>query len=78
MPSLGPTELIIIMVIVLLIFGPGKLANLGGSLGKSIRDFRKGIKDDEAAEDDAVAKLDAKADLGSDLKSDKFKEESKL
>ncbi|MBI2858643.1 MAG: twin-arginine translocase TatA/TatE family subunit [Chloroflexi bacterium] len=39
--SFGPTELIIILVIVLLIFGAGKLANIGGALGKSIREFKK-------------------------------------
>jgi sec-independent protein translocase protein TatA len=45
MPSLGPTELIIVLVIALVIFGPGKLSNLGSSLGKSIREFRSGVRD---------------------------------
>lgn len=47
MPSLGPTELIIILVIVLLLFGANRLADLGGSLGKGIREFRKSVKEDE-------------------------------
>jgi sec-independent protein translocase protein TatA len=45
MPTFGPTELVIVLVIALVIFGPGKLANLGGSLGKSIREFRSGVRD---------------------------------
>lgn len=40
-PSLGPWELIAILVIVLIIFGPGKLPEVGKSLGKTIREFRK-------------------------------------
>lgn len=39
--GLGPTELIIILVIALIIFGPGKLPELGKSLGKGISEFRK-------------------------------------
>ncbi len=35
-----PTHLIIILAIALLIFGPGKLANVGGALGKSIKEFK--------------------------------------
>ena len=41
MPSLGPMELIIILVIVILIFGVGKLPEIGGALGKGIREFRQ-------------------------------------
>jgi TatA/E family protein of Tat protein translocase len=37
----GPLELVIILVIALLILGPGKLPEVGASLGKSIREFRK-------------------------------------
>lgn len=46
MAGLGPTELIIILVIVLLIFGAGRLAEVGGALGKGIREFRKATTDD--------------------------------
>ena len=41
MPDIGVPELLIIAVIVVLLFGPGKAADLGGALGKSIREFRK-------------------------------------
>jgi sec-independent protein translocase protein TatA len=48
MPSwLGAPELIIILVIVILIFGVGRIANIGGELGKGINAFRKGLKSDE-------------------------------
>ena len=46
MPMPGPMELIIILVIVMLIFGVGKLSDIGGALGKSIREFRKSSMDD--------------------------------
>lgn len=39
---LGPTELIIILVIILIIFGVGRLGEIGGALGKGIREFRRG------------------------------------
>lgn len=45
MPNLGPTELIIILVIVIIIFGAGKIADLGGALGRGVRDFRSAVKD---------------------------------
>jgi len=48
MPNLGPTELIIILVIAVLLFGVGRLGRLGGELGKGIREFRRGIQDDES------------------------------
>ena len=43
MPHIGPTELIIILVIVLVIFGVGRIPEVGGALGKGIRQFRRGI-----------------------------------
>ncbi|HHW40008.1 MAG TPA: twin-arginine translocase TatA/TatE family subunit [Syntrophomonadaceae bacterium] len=41
LPNIGPWELIAVLVIVLIIFGPGKLPDVGKSLGKTIREFRK-------------------------------------
>lgn len=37
----GPGELVILLVIALVVFGPGKLPQIGGAVGKSVRDFRK-------------------------------------
>jgi sec-independent protein translocase protein TatA len=43
--GLGMPELIIIMVIVLLIFGAGKLPEVGGAIGKAIKSFKKSVKE---------------------------------
>ena len=43
---IGPMELIIILVIVMIIFGVGRLTDIGGALGKSIREFRKSSMED--------------------------------
>jgi sec-independent protein translocase protein TatA len=45
--NLGPTELIIILFIVLILFGAGKLPEIGGALGKGLRNFRKATKEPE-------------------------------
>ena len=49
MPEIGVPELLIVAVIVLLLFGPAKAADLGGALGKSIREFRKASSEDPDA-----------------------------
>ena len=54
---LGPTELIIILVIVLLIFGAGKMPQIGGAMGKAIRNFKSGISGKEEASDDLTEDL---------------------
>lgn len=51
--GLGATELIVILVIALVIFGPGKLPELGSALGRGIRDFRKSVEGIEGKEDEA-------------------------
>jgi sec-independent protein translocase protein TatA len=45
LPNIGPVELIIILVIALLILGPGKLPEVGSAFGKTIREFRKAASD---------------------------------
>ena len=42
--GIGVPELIVIMVIALVIFGPGKLPEIGGALGRGIRDFKKAFE----------------------------------
>ena len=46
LPKIGLPELVIVLVIVLLIFGVGRLGKLGKDLGEGIREFRKGISSD--------------------------------
>ena len=53
MPRIGPTELIIILVIILIIFGVGRLGEIGGALGKGIREFRRG-QSGEADQDESI------------------------
>jgi sec-independent protein translocase protein TatA len=47
---LGPTELIIILVIVLLLFGVGRIGKIAGELGSGIRAFKDGIQGDKKEE----------------------------
>ena len=47
MPHLGPLELGIILVIVILLFGVGRIGKISGELGSGIRQFREGLKGDE-------------------------------
>lgn len=48
--GLGTQELIIILVLVLVIFGAGKLPQVGGALGKSLRNFKDGIRESDEEE----------------------------
>jgi len=41
--GLGTSELVIILVLVLVVFGAGKLSSIGGALGKGIRSFKEGV-----------------------------------
>ncbi len=43
--NIGPGELILLLVIVLVVFGPGKLPEIGNAVGKGIREFRKAASD---------------------------------
>lgn len=47
MPNVGWPELIVILVIALLIFGPQRLAGIGGALGRAIREFRGAVREAE-------------------------------
>ena len=62
MGKIGIWELLVILVIVLLIFGPKALPKLGSSLGKTIGNFKKGLsEDDEDDEDLSEYKKEKKA-----------------
>ena len=58
---IGTTELIVILVIALLIFGPKNLPKLGKMFGKTINGFKKGMEDEESSDDDAEEKTEKKA-----------------
>ena len=62
--GLGVPELMVILVIALVIFGPSKLPQIGSGLGKAIRDFKKGVT---GGEDEEVDNKDAKKENSKDL-----------
>lgn len=49
---LGTTEIILIVVLALVLFGGGKLAGVGKALGKSIKDFKKEVHEDDSGKSD--------------------------
>lgn len=51
MPNIGYTELLIVLAIVLIIFGPKKLPDLGRAIGRSIKEFKDGMKEISTAVD---------------------------
>jgi sec-independent protein translocase protein TatA len=72
MPSLGGQELIIILVIVMIIFGAGKLPELTGSLGKSIRAFKDESAGDAKPAVAAAAAAPAEATVSRTARADEF------
>ncbi len=54
MPNIGPTELIIVLVIVLIIFGPKRLPSLGRSLGGGLREFKDSVSGNDKDDDPDV------------------------
>jgi sec-independent protein translocase protein TatA len=50
--SLGPTELIIILVIVIVLFGVGRISKIAGELGSGIRSFKEGLEGDDVDTED--------------------------
>ena len=59
---LGTTEIILIVVLALVLFGGSKLAGVGKALGTSIKDFKKAVKDDEEPTKDGEAKTEKSED----------------
>ena len=57
--GLGHWELLIILVLVMIIFGAGKLPEIGAGLGKSIRNFKKGVADVETEIKEEPKKIEA-------------------
>ena len=48
--GLGPMELVIILLVLVMLFGATRLADIGGSLGKGIKEFRKNVKEEDLEE----------------------------
>lgn len=58
--GLGTQELLIILVLVMIVFGAGKLPQVGSALGKGLRNFKQGVKDEQDALEDAKEIVDDK------------------
>ncbi len=63
--GIGIQELLVILVIALVIFGPGKLPQIGSGMGKAIRDFKKAIggEEDESGKTEKPAKKQESGEL---------------
>lgn len=72
--GLGMTELLVILAIVLLIFGPKRLKNIGSDLGSAIKGFRKAVTEEEspapAAEEPKVIEGELNASQKTETKQD--------
>ena len=56
MPSVGPLEIVIIMVIALIVLGPKKLPEMGRSVGRGMREFRNAVSMDSSDDDEDEAR----------------------
>ena len=71
----GVTELIIILVIVLVLFGAKRLKNVGSDLGSAVKGFKSAIKDEETKPNDSIEKSESSVIEG---EATKVKEEDKV
>ncbi len=60
MPHLGPTELILIFLIIVVLFGASRIPQIGRGLGEGIRNFKKGIKGGENDEGQIPSKTETR------------------
>jgi sec-independent protein translocase protein TatA len=67
--SLGPLELAIIFAIVVVLFGASKIGDIGGSIGRGIREFRKEVKEGEKEPNEEGEKEKAAAETSEEKKA---------
>jgi sec-independent protein translocase protein TatA len=58
MPNIGPLEIVIILIIALIVFGPRRLPELGRSMGKGIREFKNSLTTDKDDDDDEMREIE--------------------
>jgi sec-independent protein translocase protein TatA len=58
MPNIGPLEIVVILIIALIVFGPKRLPELGRSMGKGIREFKNSLTSDKDDDEDDVRELE--------------------
>jgi sec-independent protein translocase protein TatA len=59
MPNVGPLELIVVLIIALVVFGPKRLPELGRSMGRGIREFRASISGKDDDDDDQNREIES-------------------
>ncbi|MFC2053302.1 twin-arginine translocase TatA/TatE family subunit [Chloroflexota bacterium] len=59
MPNIGPTELIIVLVIVLVLFGVGRISKIAGEMGSGIRAFKDGLKGEDDEDEGEEKEIEA-------------------
>jgi len=69
MPNIGPLEVAIVLIIVLIIFGPNRLPELGRSMGRGIREFRGSISGDDDKDDTENKRAELEASEASEAKA---------
>lgn len=76
--GLGAPELIVIALIALLLFGAGRIADIGKGLGQGIKNFKQGLKEagEDGEADDAGEKKAAKSEKAEKAEKSKKKEEA--
>ncbi|OGO39948.1 MAG: preprotein translocase subunit TatA [Chloroflexi bacterium RBG_16_57_8] len=67
---LGPLEIGLILVIILIVFGVGKLPQVGGAIGKGIRSFKKAQSGEEEEEEKSKTQVAKKTEENNEKKSD--------
>ncbi len=69
MDLFAPSHLLIVLIIVLVIFGPSKIGDIGGALGKAIKDFKKAMNEPDTDSKTTNTNVEAKA---SEVKTEKI------
>jgi len=69
--GLGTSELIVILIIALVVFGPQRLPQIGGAIGKSIKEFKKSISDTDDDKKDGASISDKESEKNSGPGDDK-------
>lgn len=76
MPNIGLPEILVVLVIALIVFGPKRLPELGRSLGKGIREFRGSVSGEDEDDDDREmrklqqSKAEAEAEAGESVEGE--------
>lgn len=71
MPNIGPLEIVVVLVIVLVVFGPKRLPELGRSLGRGMREFKQSISGESHDDDRSKLNTGPDVDAGSKPENDK-------